>query len=88
MASPGHLVNQISIFAAAGGPPDGAAGARALCVTLTATGAGGPVDDATGVCPLCATGRVTAREALQMAPQVPVPPCHFLPPAPGLVDVT
>ena len=23
-----------------------------------------------------------------MAPQVPVPPCRFLPPAPGLVDVT
>ena len=23
-----------------------------------------------------------------MAPQVPVPPCRFLPPAPGLTDVT
>ena len=46
------------------------------------------MDGATGACPLCATGWVTAREALRMAPQVPVPPCHFLPPAPGLVDVT
>ena len=46
------------------------------------------MDGATGACPLCATGSVTAREALQMAPQVPVPPCHCLPPAPGLVDVT
>ena len=88
MASPGHLVNQISTIAAAGGPPDGAAGARPLCITPIATGAGGPVDGATGACPLCATGWVTAREALRMAPQVPVPPCHFLPPAPGLVDVT
>ena len=43
---------------------------------------------ATGACPLCATGWVTTREALRMAPQVPVPPCHFLPPAPRLVDVT
>ena len=88
MASPGHLVNQISTIAAAGGPTDGAAGARPLCVTLTATDAGGPVDGATGACPLCATGWVTAREALRMAPRVPVPPCHFLPLAPGLVDVT
>ena len=78
MASPGHLDKQISTIAAAGGPSDGAAGARPLCVTLTATGA----------CPLCATGWVTAREALRMAPQVPVPPWHFLPPAPGLVYVT
>ena len=88
MASPVHLVNQISTISAAGGPPVGAAGARPLCVTLTATGARGPVDGATGACPLCAKGWVTAREALRMAPQVPVPPCHFLPPAPGLVDVT
>ena len=88
VASPGHLVNQISIIAAAGGPPDGAAVARPLCAPMTATGAGGPVDGATGACPLCATGWVTAREAQRMAPQVPVPPRHFLPPAPGLVDVT
>ena len=88
VASTGHLVNQISAIAAAGGPADGAAGARPLCVTLTATGAGGSVDGAPGACPLCATGWVTAREAPRMAPQVPVPPCHFLPPAPGLVDVT
>ena len=46
------------------------------------------MDGATGACPPCATGWVTALEALRMAPQVPVPPCHFLPPAPGLVDVT
>ena len=46
------------------------------------------MDGATGASPLCATSLVTAREALWMAPQVPVPPCHFLPPAPGLVDVT
>ena len=46
------------------------------------------MDGATGACPLWATRRVTAGEALQMAPQVPVPPCHFLPPAPGLVDLT
>ena len=88
MASPGHLVNQSSTIYAAGGPPVGAAGARPLCVTLTATGAGGPVDGATGASPLCATGWVIAREALRMAPQVPVPPCCFLPPAPGLTDVT
>ena len=88
VVSPGHLVNDFSRIAAAGGPPDGAAGARPLCVTITATGAGGPVDGATGASPLCATGWVTAREALRMAPQVPVPPCHFLPPAPGLVVVT
>ena len=64
--------------------PVGAAGARPLCVTLTATGAGGPVDGATGACPLCATRWVIAREALRMAPQVPVHPCLFLPRAPGL----
>ena len=64
------------------------AGARPLCVTLTATGAGGPVDGATGACPVCATGWVIAREALRMAPQVPVPPCRFLPPALGLTDVS
>ena len=52
VASPGHLLNQSSTFNAVGGPPDGAAGARPLCVTLTATGAGGPVDGATGVSPL------------------------------------
>ena len=46
------------------------------------------MDCATGTCPLCAIGWVTAREALRMAPQVPVPPSHFLPLAPGLVDVT
>ena len=46
------------------------------------------MDGATGACHLCATGWVTAREALRMAPQVPVPSCHFLPPASGLVDVT
>ena len=46
------------------------------------------MDGATGACPLCATGWVIAREALRMAPQVPVPPCHFLPPALGLTDVT
>ena len=46
------------------------------------------MDGATGACPLCATSWVTAREALRMAPQVPAPPCHFLFPAPGLVDVT
>ena len=88
MASPGHLVNQYSSIYAEGGPPDGAAGARPLCVTLTATGAGGPVDGATGACPLCATGGVIAREALRMAPQVPVPPCRFLQPALGLSDMT
>ena len=27
-------------------------------------------------------------KALRMAPQVPVPPCRFLPPALGLTDVT
>ena len=88
VASPGHLGNQISTIYAAGGPPVGAAGARPLCVTLTATGAGGPVDGPTGACPLCATGWVIARGALRMAPQVPVPPCRFLPPALGLTDVT
>ena len=88
VASPGHLVNQSSTIYAAGGPPVGAAGARPLCVTLTATGAGGPVDGATGACPLCATGWVIAREALRMAPQVPVSRCRFLPPSPGLTDVT
>ena len=82
------LVNQFSTIYAAGGPPVGAAGARPLCVTLTATGAGGPVDGATGVCPLCATGRAIAREAPRMAPEVPVPPCRFLPLALGLTDVT
>ena len=46
------------------------------------------MDGATGACPLCATGWVIAREALRMVPQVPVPPCRFLPPAPGLTDVT
>ena len=46
------------------------------------------MDGATGACPLCATGWVIAREALRMAPQVPVPPCRFLPPALGLTDVT
>ena len=40
VASPGHLVNQFSTIAAAGGPPDGAAGARPLCVPITATGQG------------------------------------------------
>ena len=88
VASPGHLVNQYSSIYAAGGPPVGAAGARPLCVTRTATGAGGPVDGATGACPLCATGGVIAREALRMAPQVPVPPCRFLLPALGLTDMT
>ena len=88
VASPGHLVNQYSSIYAAGGPPVGAAGARPLCVTRTATGAGGPVDGATGACPLCATGGVIAREALRMAQQVPVPPCRFLLPALGLADMT
>ena len=88
MASPGHLVNQHSSIYAAGGPPVGAAGARPLCFTLTATGAGGPLDGATGACPLCATGGVIAREALRRAPQVPVPPCRFLLPALGLTDMT
>ena len=46
------------------------------------------MDGATGACPLCATCWVIAREALRMAPQVPVPPCRFLPPALGLTDVT
>ena len=46
------------------------------------------MDGATGACPLSATGWVIAREALQMAPQVPVPPCRFLPHALGLSDVT
>ena len=46
------------------------------------------MDGATGACPLCATGWVIAREALRMAPQVPVPPCSFLPPALGLTDGT
>ena len=46
------------------------------------------MDGATGACPLYATSWVTAREALRMAPQVPAPVCHFLPPAPGLADVT
>ena len=46
------------------------------------------MDGATGACPLCATGWVIAREALRMAPQVPVPPCHFLPLALGWADVT
>ena len=46
------------------------------------------MDGATGACPICATSWVTAQEALRMAPQVPAPPCHLLPPAPGLVDVT
>ena len=88
MESPGLLVNQFSTIYVAGGPPVGAAGARPLCVTLTATSAGGPVDGATGACPLCATGWVIAREALRMAPQVPVPASGFLPPALGLTDVT
>ena len=88
VASPRHLVNRFSTIYAAGGPPVGAAGARPLCVTHTATGAGGPVDGATGACPLYATGWVIAREALRMAPQVPVPPCRFLPHALGLTDVT
>ena len=88
MASPGHLVNQTSTIYAAGGPPVGAAGARPLCVTPNATGAGGLVDGPTGACPLCATGWVIAREVLRITPHVPVPPCHFLPPALGLTDVT
>ena len=46
------------------------------------------MDGATGACPLCATGGVIAREALRMAPQVPVPPCRLLPPALGLTDMT
>ena len=46
------------------------------------------MDGATGACPLCASGGVIAREALRMAPQVPVPPCRFLLPALGLTDMT
>ena len=88
VASPGHLVNQYRSIYAAGGPPVGAAGARPLCVTRSATGAGGPVDGATGARPLCATGGVTAPEALRMAPQVPVPPCRFLLPVLGVTDMT
>ena len=88
VASHAHLVNRFSSIYAAGGPPVGAAGARPLCVTLTATGAGGPVDGATGACPLSATGGVIARESLRMAPQVPVPPCRLLLPALGLSDMT
>ena len=59
------------------GPLGGAAGAHPHSALHLNHSAGGPVDGATGARPHYATSWVTAREALRMAPQVPVPPVPF-----------